>query len=346
MSGVQRIGVLLANLGTPAAPTPRAVRRYLGEFLSDPRVVDLPAPARWLLLRALILPFRPRRAAKQYASIWMDAGSPLLVHGRAFEAALARALGPGFVVVLGMRYGEPALAAALDTLIAADVSRIVVLPLYPQYASSSSGSTLERVYGLAAMRDNVPALDVISAFHDNPGFIEAFATVVRPVLEASRPDHVLLSFHGLPERHVRKADPTGKFCLVSPGCCDAVGPANRFCYRAACFATSRALAEALGLAPGAWSVSFQSRLGRDRWLTPYTDQRLPALAQAGIRRLAVLCPAFVADCLETVEEIGIRARDQWRELGGEELVLAPSLNASAGWVEAASAWIKRRAAGG
>jgi ferrochelatase len=336
-------GVLLVNLGTPDSPAVRDVRRYLREFLSDPRVLDVSAPARWLLLHALILPFRPRRAARQYASIWLPEGSPLLVHGRALAAALATTLGERFRVALGMRYGSPSLAGALEELVAADVSKIVVLPLFPQYASSSGGSALARVFALAGARWNVPALDAVSDFHDDPGFVEAFAAVARPVLADFRPDHVLLSYHGLPERHVRKSDPTGRHCLASAECCATIGRANRHCYRAQCFATSRALAAALALAPARHSVSFQSRLGRDPWLRPYTDERLPELARAGVRRLALLCPAFVADCLETVEEIGIRARDQWASLGGEALALVPSLNASPRWVEAVAALVRARA---
>lgn len=338
-----RTGVLLANLGTPDAPTPRAVRRYLREFLSDPRVIDLPAPARWLLLHAVILPFRPRRAARQYASIWTAEGSPLLVHGRALEAGLAQALGASFEVALGMRYGEPSLARALGAIAASDVGRIVVLPLYPQTASSSTGSTLSRIYALAGQHETVPALDAIAGFHDDPGFIASFAAVAAAHLADFRPDHVLLSYHGLPERHVRRSDPTGRHCLASTECCDVLVPANRGCYRAQCYATSRALVSALGLPPGRVSVAFQSRLGRAPWIRPYTDERLPELARLGARRLAVLCPAFVADCLETVEEIGIRAAAQWRVLGGEALQLVPSLNATPRWIDTVADLVRRHA---
>jgi ferrochelatase len=329
-----RTGVLLVNLGTPDAPTPSAVRRYLREFLSDPRVLDVPAPLRFLLLHAVILPFRPRRAAAQYRKIWGPDGSPLLVHGRALREGVAKELGDGFVVELAMRYGRPDLATALERLAAADVARIVVMPLYPQYASSSSGSTAERVLALAGARWNVPALALLGAFHDDAGFLDAWAEVARPVLAAFRPDFVLLSYHGLPERQVRKSDPSGRHCLASPDCCAAIVSANRHCYRAQCFATSRGLAARLGLAPDGHATSFQSRLGRDPWIQPYTDALLPALAARGVKRLAVLCPAFVADCLETVEEIGVRATEQWRGLGGEALQLVPSLNASPRWVRA------------
>jgi ferrochelatase len=326
--------VLLLNLGSPDAPTPAAVRRFLREFLSDPRVLDIPAPARWLLLRAVILPFRPRRSAAQYASIWTAEGSPLLVHGRALAEALARRLGGGFRVALGMRYGRPSIAAALDELLAQDVERVAAVPLYPQYASSSTGSSLERLYALAGARWNVPPLSVLPPFFDDSGFVAAVAAQARPVLAEARPDFVLMSYHGLPERQVRKSDPTGRHCLASADCCDAPCPANAACYRAQCVATTRAVAAALGLAPERHGFAFQSRLGGDPWIRPYTDEALPALAARGVRRLAVLCPSFAADCLETLEEIGVRAREQWQGLGGETLALVPCVNAHPLFVEA------------
>lgn len=334
VSRSRRTGILLVNLGTPAAPEPAAVRRYLAEFLGDPRVLDMPALARWLLLRAVILPFRPRRSAEAYQKIWGPEGSPLLVHGRALQEALAKALGDDFCVELGMRYGEPSIAEAFGRLEASDVARIVALPLFPQYASSSGGSAAEAVLRLAATRVSVPAMTVLGEFFDDPGFLGAWEAVAAPELAAFGPDHVLFSYHGLPERHVRRSDPGGRHCLVSDRCCDAIGPANRRCYRAQCFATTRALAARLGLRTEEHSTAFQSRLGRTPWIRPFTDEALPALAARGVRRLAVVCPSFVADCLETLEEIGLRARDQWAGLGGEELLLVPSLNAHPAWVAA------------
>jgi protoporphyrin/coproporphyrin ferrochelatase len=336
-------GVLLVNLGTPAAPEPRAVRRYLREFLGDPRVLDMAAPLRWLLLHAVILPLRPRRSAAAYAKIWSEEGSPLLAHGRALRAALAGALGPGFRVELAMRYGEPGVAGALARLEAADAEPLVVAPLFPQYSLSSTGSALEHVYAQLARGAHVPAVRALGPFWDDPGVVAAWAAVARAPLAAFRPDRVLLSFHGLPERHVRATDPSGAHCLASATCCDALGPANRHCYRAQCFATARAIAGALGLAPSQWGVGFQSRLGRTPWIHPYTDVLLPEWAAEGVRRVAVMCPSFVADCLETVEEIGIRARAQWQALGGEELLLVPCLNAHPAWVEALAALVRRAA---
>ncbi|RIK92977.1 MAG: ferrochelatase, partial [Proteobacteria bacterium] len=333
-------GVLLVNLGSPDAPTPRAVRRYLREFLGDPRVLDIPAVPRWLLLEGAILPFRPRRSAEAYDKVWTSEGSPLLVHGRALRDALRKELGDDWVVELAMRYGVPSIDAALDRLAAADCERITVVPLFPQYASASTGSALDAVYAAAAERHNVPPLTVLPSFYDEPGFIRAVAAVARELPEDRWPDHLLISFHGLPERQVRKSDPTGEHCFASPHCCDAIGSANRFCYRAQCAATARAVAKALGLGPEHWTLSFQSRLGRTPWIQPYTDEVLPELYQRGVRRLAVVCPSFVADCLETLEEIGLRAHEQWKELGGEDLVLVPCVNAHPVWVEALAGWIR------
>jgi ferrochelatase len=337
------IGVLLANLGTPDSPQVPDVRRYLREFLSDPRVIDI-NPV--LLLNLVILPLRPAKSARAYQAIWGDAqtGSPLLFHSRGLTDGVRAALGPGYVVELGMRYGAPSIPSALARLQAAQPTKLVVAPLFPQYSSAASGSAIERVYQVLGQQWNVPAVQTVEPFYDDPGFISAFSQVAARHLETFRPDFVLFSYHGLPERHMRKSDPTGQHCLASAGCCDAIGPANRYCYRAHCFSTTRALAASLGLSAERHSVSFQSRLGRTPWIKPYTDLVLPELAKAGHKRLAVLSPAFVADCLETVEEIGIRARDQWRSLGGDELLLVPSLNAEPAWVDTVARLVRTAAA--
>jgi len=335
-----RTGVLLSNLGTPDSPTRRDVRRYLREFLSDPRVIDGPALPRWLLVNLVIAPFRSRTSAAAYQKIWGPDGSPLLVHGRALCADVARALGPGHVVALGMRYGSPSIAQALGELVAAGVGRIVALPLYPQWAESSTGSTLACLAQAHGALGGAPPLEVLPAFFDAPGFVAAWTAVARPALAEARPDYVLFSYHGLPERQVKAADPTRGHCLTTASCCEAPPPAVLArCYRAQCLATTRALAGTLALAPGNFSSAFQSRLGRTPWIQPFTDQVLPELAARGVKRLAVLCPSFVADCLETVEEIGIRGREQWHSLGGESLTLVPSLNAHPNWVEAVTALV-------
>ena len=338
-----RTGLLLINLGTPDEPTPTAVRRYLREFLGDPRVLDIGAVGRWMLLNLIILPRRPAASARAYATIW-DAkrGSPLMYHSRDLAAAVSRQLGDTWHVELAMRYGSPSLATALDAVARADVERIVVLPLFPQYASSSTGTAQARVMELAAERWNVPALDFVPAFYNDMGFVTAFAKVAAPVLEDFRPDHVLFSFHGLPVRQVVKTDASGTVCFQRESCCDEQRNPN--CYRAQSYATARSLAGQLALTADRYTVCFQSRLGRTPWIEPYTDHELNRLGKAGTKRLAVMCPAFVADCLETVEEIGIRAREQFKAAGGEELILVPSLNATQPWVDAVCAIATRHAA--
>ncbi|MDH3211045.1 MAG: ferrochelatase [Myxococcales bacterium] len=338
-----RTGALLVNLGTPDSPRVRDVRRYLREFLSDPYVIDLPAVPRWLLLNLVILPLRPRSSARAYGKVWLPEGSPLRVHGQALQEAVAAELGEGYVVELAMRYGRPSIPSALERLAAADVARIVALPLFPQYSTAATGSVVAKVFDTVERISSIPPVETLGPFYDDPGFIAAFAAVARLRLDAFRPDFVLMSFHGLPERHLRKADVHGPHCLASERCCDAVAEVNRNCYRAQCFATARTLASALDLATEAYGVAFQSRLGRTPWIRPYTDEVLPELARKGVRRLAIVCPAFVADCLETLEEIGIRGREQWHALGGEDLTLVPSLNADPAWVRATADLIRSAA---
>jgi ferrochelatase len=330
-------GLLLVNLGTPDEPNPSAVRRYLDEFLSDPRVLDINPVGRWLLLHGAILRTRPARSAEAYQKVWHpERGSPLLYHSQDLVAAVQARLGDAWKVVLAMRYGSPPIRDGIAALRAARVDRIVVLPLFPQYASSSTGSALQEVMRVAAAGLDVPSLSIVPPFFDHPGFIAAFAAVGRPAIDELRADHVLFSFHGLPERHMTEQDRElgNQHCLASADCCARLTEINRRCYRAQSYATARELAGALDLADGGWTVSFQSRLGRTPWIKPYTDVLLDELAGKGVKRLAVFCPAFVADCLETLEEIGLRARDQFRAAGGEELALVPSLNATPAWADA------------
>jgi ferrochelatase len=326
-----RTGCLLINLGTPDSPHPRDVRTYLQEFLSDPRIMDIPAVTRWLLLNLVILPFRPKQSSHAYRAIWTPAGSPLLVHGRALQAAVQDRLGPEIPVELGMRYGNPSLPSALAALRAREVDRIVILPLYPQSASSTVGSSLEAVFRELSSWWDVPAISVVEPYYSHPSYLAAMREVAQPVLDAMQPEHVLFSFHSVPERHLERS--VGGHALCEGGC-DPIGPANRNCYRAQCFATAQAIADSLSLAPEATTVSFQSRLGRTPWIRPYTDHVIEDLARKGIKRLAVFSPAFTADCLETLEEIGLRAREAFLAHGGEDLQLIPSLNAHPAWVDA------------
>jgi ferrochelatase len=333
-------GLLLINLGTPDEPTTPAVRRYLREFLSDPRVIDINAVGRALLLNLIILPTRPAKSAEAYRKVWdAERGSPLLAHSKDLADGVQAKLGESWRVQLAMRYGNPSIPAALDALRTVGVDRIVVLPLYPQYAASSTATSVARVMELVISRWDTQPHDIVPAFYADPGFLAAFAAVAEPAIAAAKPDHSLFSFHGLPERQIKTSDPTGSPCLASSTCCDSITAANQNCYRAQCYATARSLASRLGITD--YTVCFQSRLGRTPWITPHTDVLLDELAKQGKKRLAVLCPAFVADCLETLEEIGMRAREQFKAAGGEELTLVPSLNATPAWVDAVCAMALR-----
>lgn len=325
-------GLLLVNLGTPDAPAVGAVRRYLREFLSDPRVIDLSPLGRWLLLNLVILPFRPKRSTAAYRKIWGAEGSPLLHHSRKLAEAVARALDGELVVQLAMRYGRPSIAEAMAAFRKAGVESVALLPLYPQYAASSTGSTVARAYEVAAQGWDPLPLRVVPPFFHTAGFLDAFAEVARPVLASAGADHVLFSFHGLPERQVKRSAGEGSGCRFDAGCCAALSAANANCYRAQSFHTARELAARLGLEPSRYSVGFQSRLGRTPWIKPHTDVVLAELPARGVKRLAVMAPSFVADCLETVEEIGIRGVETFTAAGGVQLTLVPSLNAHPAWV--------------
>jgi len=327
-------GLLLINLGTPDEPTTPAVRRYLRQFLSDPRVIDINPVGRFMLLNLVILPFRPKKSAHAYQQIWTERGSPLLFHSEDLTKAVAERLGEGWSVQLGMRYGSPSIKDALIALGNDDVDKVVVLPLFPQFAASSTRTALEETTRQSAKVWDAPHLAEIESFYDHPGFIEAFGEVGKKTIDETKPDHILFSFHGLPERHIKAEDDTGEHCLVKTDCCAQMTETNQYCYRAHCYSTARGIAAKLELSEDDYTVCFQSRLGRTPWIKPYTDVLLDELGAAGKKRLAVFCPAFVADCLETLEEIGMRAKDQFVAAGGEELVLIPSLNSEPTWADA------------
>lgn len=331
MASPGKPGLLLLNLGTPRSPATEDVRDYLREFLSDPYVLDVPAPVRWLLLNLVILPFRPSRSAHAYRQIWSDRGSPLLVHSEELRRKVAARLGAGVAVELAMRYGEPAIAEALARLREQGVRRIAVFPLYPQHSSAATESSVEAVRAAAAGHGFT--LSVVPAFFDYPRFIEAVAEAARPTLDAAAPERVVFSFHGLPERQVQKADASGR-CFVDPDCCLERRDGGIDCYRAQCFATAQAVGDALAIPEEQRVVAFQSRFGRERWIRPHTDHVLAELAREGVRRVSVIMPGFVADCLETLEEIGIRGAATFREHGGEQLSLAPCVNARDPWADA------------
>ncbi len=324
-------GVLLMNLGSPDSPAVPDVRRYLREFLMDGRVLDAPWPIRFLIVHGLILPRRPAQSAHAYQSIWGADGSPLINVGRQVRELLAQCVEAP--VELCMRYRHPTPVAALESLRRQGVRTVRLVPLFPHFAMSSFETAVEKVRSV--IRESFPemSLEVVPPFYAHPEYLDALADSVRPFLQQPF-DRLLVSFHGIPERHLRKSDPTGAHCLGSADCCTRPSPAHATCYRHQCFETVRGLVGRIGLASEQVSVSFQSRLGRDPWLKPYTDHELVRFAREGVRRLVVLCPAFVADCLETLEEIGMRGRESFLGAGGTELTLIPCLNTHPRWIQA------------
>lgn len=326
-----RDGILLVNLGSPDSASVSDVRRYLREFLMDPRVIDVPFPVRFAIVHGAVLPFRPHVSAEAYGKVWTDAGSPLIAISQRLRDALRRRT--GLPVELAMRYQKPSIASAVRALGEAGVERVRVVPLFPHYAMSSYESAVDRVKHEAAKIAPALALDILPPYFDRPEYIGALAGVAAPAIQGGY-DHFLFSFHGVPERHVRKTDPTGRYCLQAAQCCEKSAPAHATCYRHQCFVTAKLFAEAAKLRPGKFSVAFQSRLGRDQWLGPASQDEMVRMARAGVRKLVVMCPAFTVDCLETLEEIGIRGRAAFLEAGGEELTLIPCLNDHPEWVEA------------
>jgi len=326
-----KTGILLVNLGTPDSPSTGDVRKYLTEFLNDPRVIDISPLARLLLVNLVIVPFRSARSAKLYKKIWTEKGSPLLLYSIRQKELLQQSLGNDYQVELGMRYQSPSLASALEKFHTGGIEKIRVLPLFPQYASSSTGSAHQKIMEIVRTWEVIPAIEFVNSYCNDAGLIQAFAETGKPHNPASY-DHVLMSFHGLPERQIKKAD-CSNHCF-SENCCGALGEANAFCYRAQCFETARLLASRLGLQQENYTVCFQSRLGRTPWIKPYTDHVLRERAQAGDKRLLVFAPAFTSDCLETIYEIGVEYQDIFKEAGGEKVQLVESLNDSAPWIEA------------
>jgi ferrochelatase len=328
--------VLLINLGTPDAPTPSKVGKYLTEFLNDKRVIDIHPAGRFALVNLVIVPFRRFKSAELYKKIWTSKGSPLLLNTVELKDKLQKELGEKYAVEFAMRYQSPSIKSALEKLRAQRPGRIHILPLYPQYASSSTGSTLEEVFRIIKGWEVIPDLNIISKFYDHPKFIEAF------VKEASKHslseyDHVLFSYHGLPERQILKASAHygNNTCRMSD-CCDMITGNNRYCYRANSFETTRRLVKALNIPEGKYSSSFQSRLD-DKWLKPYSDKVVAELAKKGAKKILVFSPAFVADCLETIYEIGTEYEEIFKASGGEKVTLVNSLNASDEWVKAVRA---------
>ncbi|HSX20433.1 MAG TPA: ferrochelatase [Gammaproteobacteria bacterium] len=319
------IGVLLINLGTPTAAEPKAVRKYLRQFLFDPRVIELPTLLRWALVNLLIVPMRSKKSAHAYASIWQAEGSPLLINTQRLAIALQNALGTGYAVTIGMRYGQPSIKHAIKKLYATGISKLLVVPLFPQYCSATNGSALEQSLKIIARAKEIVPSIFIRDFDEEFAYVQALATTVRPFL-ATQHDFILMSYHGLPERQ-----------LINPGIS---------CYKTKCMRNAAQIADQLQLPLNKWAVSFQSRLGKLPWIKPYTDQMLIDLRAKGVKNLLVVCPSFIVDCLETLEEIGIRAKQQWLDLGGTSLQLIPCLNAQPHWVASLESIVKKNVACG
>jgi ferrochelatase len=337
-------GVLLINLGTPDAPTPDAVGRYLRQFLMDPFVIDTSAPLRWLLVNVAIVPRRKYQSAEAYEKIQLPEGSPLLVYTRALAHELAQQLnspGGNYAVEFGMRYGNPSIKSALENLKSRGVARIIVLPLYPQYAESSFETAVVETKRAALDLDGEDLLTFLPPFYNDPGFIKASADHIRANIDPEKTDHLVFSFHGVPVRHLTKFHNDNR--SPSAECCTEVTATNRNCYRAQCFETARTIAAQLELHPDDYTVSFQSRLGRAEWIGPNTVDVFEDLARRGVKRIAVACPSFVSDCLETLEEIGMRGRETFLQAGGESFQLIPALNAGTGWVGAVAGMIEKAA---
>lgn len=331
--------VLLINLGSPNSTSVSDVRRYLNEFLMDGRVIDVAWPLRRLIV-GIILIHRPRQSAHAYSKIWTKEGSPLVAISRNVRRELQRRAGGSLVVELAMRYQNPSIESAIASLREQGVKDLLVFPLFPHFAMSSFETAVVRSRKIAANLAPEMRLKIAEPFYNDPDYIAALAASAADFLKTGY-DHLLFSFHGLPERHLRKTDPTGSHCLATPDCCETPSPAHRTCYRAQCFATVRAFVEAAGVPAGKFSVSFQSRLGRDPWLKPYTDFEFVRLAERGVKKLLVICPAFVSDCLETLEEIAMRGRETFLEAGGDDFALIPCLNGHPRWLDALEKMVRR-----
>lgn len=346
-------GALLINLGTPNDPSPASVGRYLREFLNDPYVIDIPAILRWLLVNVAIVPRRKFASAKAYQTVWTERGSPLRFHLHDLTEKVRIELGSAWQVEMAMRYGEPSIRGALERLRASGAGEIMMLPLYPQYAESSTRSSVEKVHLELAAMGWSPTLKVVPAFFQQKDHIAAWVELIRDEAgNLGQGDHLLMSFHGLPARHLTKIDKTGT-CqplgaseVVDDACCAKAltgsCPALATCYRAQSLVTATRIAEGLGLRREQWSLSFQSRLGRTPWIQPFTDVVLPRLAQAGHTRVIVATPSFVADCLETIEEIGDRGRESFVSAAGGRRVQyqrVGCLNSRTSWARAVSYFV-------
>jgi len=325
--------ILLVNVGTPDSPSPGKVGKYLTQFLNDKRVIDIPAILRFILVNLIIVPFRSFKSAKLYSHIWTKEGSPLLLHSNDFKTKLQKELGDQYFVEIAMRYQSPSIKSALEKIRQQRPEKIHIVPMYPQYASSSTGTTIEEIFDQIKRWEIIPSINVVSKFYDHPKFIESLISAARQY-KLEDYDYFIFSYHGLPERQILKGSKHygGNTCQMG-ACCNSITRNNRYCYRANCFETTRQMVKALGIKEGTFETSFQSRLD-NKWLKPYSDKVIQELGEKGIKKILVFSPAFVADCLETIHEIGTEYDELFKEHGGEKITLVKSLNNNDEWVKA------------
>ena len=330
-------GVLLVNLGSPDSPSVKDVRKYLTEFLNDPFVIDINPIARFFLVNFVIVPFRASKSAKLYEHIWTKEGSPLITHSIKQKQLLQESLGNDYIVELGMRYQNPSIESAFKKLVEQKVESIIAIPLYPQWASSSTESSIVEV-NRVAKKYKFSNLKIIEKFYDDENYLNALVNVAKKYLPSPagegpgvRYDYFIFSYHGLPERQIKKIYPD--HCKINDNCCSMISEKNKFCYRVACYYTTRELVKRLSIPEGKYVTSFQSRLD-DKWLKPYSDKVIEQLAKEGKKKILVFSPAFVSDCLETIYEIGIEYNDLFRKYGGEKIQLVESLNENPMWIDA------------
>ncbi|MFT6755227.1 MAG: ferrochelatase [Urechidicola sp.] len=337
-------GVLLNNLGSPDSTETKDVKKYLGEFLMDERVIDIPYWKRWILIKGIILQIRPKKSGDAYKKIWWKEGSPLVVISERFTKKIMARL--NIPIVLAMRYGSMSMEKGIQELIDKDVTNIFLAPLYPHYAMSSYESVVVKAEQILAEKHKDIKLDVLPPFYNRPDYIKAMGDNIANNLKEFDYDHILFSYHGIPERHIRKSDPTNNHCKLDGSCCERNSVAHHTCYRHQCFETTKKIAIYLNLKEGTYSDSFQSRLLKDPWLKPYTDFEFERLAKTGTKNLAVITPAFVSDCLETLEEIAMEGQEQFEEAGGEKYMHVPCMNDNDDWVDVMVSWIKKWQANG
>lgn len=330
-------GILLNNLGSPESTETKDVKNYLGEFLMDERVIDIPYWKRWILINGIILKVRPKKSAAAYKKIWWKEGSPLVVISERFTEKVKQKV--DIPVALAMRYGSMSMEKGIKELVDKGVTQIFLAPLYPHYAMSSYETVVTKAEEiLAADYPNIK-LDVLPAFYNKPGYIKAMSNNIANHLKGFEYDHILFSYHGIPERHILKSDVTKSHCKIDGSCCNRNSVAHHTCYRHQCFETTKEIAKTLNLKEGTYSNSFQSRLLKDPWLKPYTDFELEKFPSEGKKKLAVITPAFVADCLETLEEIAMEGKDEFLKFGGTDYKHIPCMNDNDDWVDVMVSWI-------